>query len=105
MEFTILSPVNIEGLTFRFSDTSVHTEFMGLKKDFPINNTDFGVLGKLHKAFSMLSGESAYKHGEELQALVSVDGQEFIFTVTDLGIPIGVSWDENKIEFKNILTQ
>ncbi len=105
MEFTVISPVNIEGLTFRFSDTSVHTEFLGLKKDFPINNTDFGVLGKIHKAFSMLPGELAYKQGEELEVVVSADGQEFVFTVTDLGIPISLSWDGYEIEFKNISAQ
>ncbi len=100
MEFTVLSPENIKGLSFEFSDSTVHTEFMELEKDFPINDTDFGVLGRLYNAFFAVSGAEAVRQGDKLVTTVGDD--EFVFTVTDLGLPIAVSFDGNEIEFKNI---
>lgn len=103
IEFTVLSPQNIEGLSFKFSETGVHTEFLGLKKDFPFSSSDFGVLGQIYNAFSGVYGAEAVKQGDRL--IAAVEDDKFIFTVTDLGIPIALSMDGNTIEFKNIITQ
>lgn len=102
MKFTVVSPENIKGLTFEFSKEAVHIEFLGLKKDFPRADTDFGVLGQIYNAFSALHGAEAVKDGDDREAIVMGGEQKFIFTVTDLGIPIALSFDDNKIEFKNI---
>ncbi len=104
MEFTVLSPENIRGLSFEFSKMAVHTEFLGIKKEFQRESTDFGILGQLYNAFSVLSGAETIKDGEERLAVVSDGEQEFVFTVTDLGIPIAISFNDSKIEFKNIST-
>ncbi len=105
MEFTVLSPNNIEGLSLRFSDSTVHAEFLELKKDFPINNTDFGVLGRIHSAFSVLPHAEVTEQGDNLIATASVGDEEYTFTVTDLGIPIKLSLNDGEIEFKNIITE
>ena len=105
MEFTVLSPSNIEGLSFSFSDSVVHAKFLELEKDFPIDNTDFGVLGKIYRAFSALPDAEIIKQGDNLTATVSVEDKEFTFTVTDLGIPIKLSFNDGEIEFKNIITE
>ena len=104
MEFTVLNPKNIEGFTLVFSDTAVHTEFLGVQKDFPAADGDFGVLGKIYKAFSALSGALAEKQGDIFTVPISIEDDEFIFTVTQMGVPISLDINGQEILFSNIIT-
>lgn len=102
MEYTVLSPENIKGLTFVFSDNRVDSEFLSHQQSFPFEKGDFGVLGSLYMAFEGLKGSSAQKRGDEFIAEVSCEGENYTFTVTELGIPISVRFDNCEILFKNI---
>lgn len=102
IKYTVLSPENIEGLTFIFTEDRVDTEFLSHQQSFPFEKGDFGVLGSLYKAFNGLKGVSAHKSGDEFIAEVTVEGENYIFAVTELGIPISVKFSNAKIFFKNI---
>lgn len=102
VKYTVLSPENIKGLTFVFSGSMVETEFLGHKQAFPNKSGEFGVLGSLYSAFTALGGTIAQKSGNEYITEVTADGVNYIFTVTELGIPISVKFGDTEIYFKNI---
>lgn len=102
MKFTVLSPENIKGLTFVFSGNGVDSEFLGHKQSFPLERGDFGVLGSMYRAFTALTDTKAYKNGDEFIAEVTADGENYVFIVTELGIPLSVRFNGTEILFKNI---
>ena len=102
VKYTVLSPENIEGLTFIFSENTVETEFLSHNQTFPNKNGEFGLLGSLFAAFRELKGAVAHKSGDEYIAEVTAEGENYTFTVTELGIPISVKLGSSEIYFKNV---
>ncbi len=98
--YTVLKPENIKGLKFNFTENTLSTEFLGLKKDYPIAHAGTGVLSRVHTAFRKLAiNDYIYRDGK---FIVSNNGEDYIFFVTELGIPIALELSGEKIEFKNI---
>ena len=102
MKCIVLSPENISGLTFIFSEDRVDTEFLGHQQSFSLEKGDFGVLGLLYRAFEALKDTEAVKSGDKFIAEVEAEGENFTFTVTELGIPLSVKFEDTEIFFKNI---
>lgn len=104
ISFTVAEPESIRDLRVSFSGDTVKTEFLGVKKDFPLSSTDFGVLSRIYKAFSGLGNSEVTMQGDEYKATVTADGEEYIFTLTDLGLPISIELADSNtvIELKNI---
>ncbi len=101
-EFIVSKIASKAKLYLEFEDDTVHTEFLGIKQDMPRDTTDFGLIGHIYTAFSGLHNTEAERQGDEYIATVIVGDNKYIFTVTDLGLPIGLSINGEKIEFNNI---
>lgn len=102
VKYTVLSPESIEGLTFVFLENTVETEFLSHQQTFPNKSGEYGILGSLYNAFSGLRGAVAQKSGDKYIAEITVDGVNYTFTVTEMGLPISVRFGDNEIYFRNI---
>ena len=104
MEFTVLKPENIDGFKAVFSGNTVNMHFLNVEKSVPFFTDEFGIPGHIYTAFSLLESAEASRQSDEYKAEVSSNGNEYIFTFTELGLPISLSVNGEKIEFNNIKT-
>ncbi len=102
ISFTVLEPESIREFKVVFSGDTVETEFLGVKKEFPLNDTDFGIFSQIYRAFSGLQNPTAESKDGEYTAVVTVGTDTYAFTLTDLGLPISLKINGTDIEFKNV---
>lgn len=103
LSFAFVKPETVNNLKVEFLGDTVKTTFSGLKSEFLTSSTDFGILSDLNNGFCALQGAEAVKNGELYTSTVLCDGKEYIFNLTELGVPIGIKFDNTVIEFENIV--
>lgn len=105
INFTVAKPENIKGMQIICCGDILKVDFLGIEREYRNEYLKNSPLLKIQKAFrGLLNNESKIGFGSDKRIIIE-NGVEYTFTITELGIPIAVEFENYKFEFKNISWQ